>query len=130
MHVLDTNTVIDLFKKRGRVAERVRATPPAAIGLSAVVLFELESGAEKSSRPEANRRQIQALVRLVKLLSFGAEEAREAARIRARLEAEGRPIGPYDILIAATAKAAGATLVTNNTGEFSRVEGLRLEDWL
>ncbi|HSL81928.1 MAG TPA: PIN domain-containing protein [Thermoanaerobaculia bacterium] len=66
---------------------------------------------------------------LATLLPFGAAEARAAARIRAGLEAQGRTIGPYDILIAATALARGEVLVTHNTEELGRVEGLRLEDW-
>ena len=129
MYVLDTNTVIDLFKDRGRVAERVLATPPLEIGLSSVVLFELEAGAEKSRRPEENRRQIEELVRLATLLAFGAAEAWTAARIRIGLEAQRRPIGPYDVLIAATALANGGVLVTHNAEQFRRVEGLRVEDW-
>jgi len=129
MYVLDTNTVIDLFKARGRVAERVLATPPREIGLATVVLHELETGALKSERRQKNRRQIEELAKLATLLPFGAAEARAAARIRAGLEASGRTIGPYDILIAATALARGEVLVTHNTEEFGRVEGLRLEDW-
>lgn len=129
MYVLDTNTVIDLFKGRGRVAERVLATPPREIGLATVVLYELETGALKSERRQKNRRQIEELAALATLLPFGAAEARAAARIRAGLEAQGRTIGPYDILIAATALARGEVLVTHNTEEFGRVEGLRLEDW-
>lgn len=129
MYVLDTNTVIDLFKGRGRVAERVLATPPREIGLAAVVLYELETGALKSERRQKNRRQIEELAKLATLLPFGAAEARAAAGIRAGLEAQGRAIGPYDILIAATALARGEVLVTHNTEELGRVEGLRLEDW-
>lgn len=129
MFVLDTNTVIDLFKDRGGVAKQVLATPPREIGLASVVLFELEVGAEKSRRPEENRRQIEELAALATLLPFGRYEARAAARIRIDLEGRGRQIGPYDVLIAATALANGATLVTHNTGEFRRVEGLRVVDW-
>jgi tRNA(fMet)-specific endonuclease VapC len=129
VYVLDTSTIIDLFKGRGRVAERVLAVRPHQIGLAAVVLFELEVGAEKSNRPEATRRQIHELERLVTLLPFCAEEARAAARIRCSLEAVGQAIGPFDALIAATALASRGVLVTHNTGEFGRVEGLRVEDW-
>ncbi len=129
MFVLDTNTVIDLFKDRGGVAKQVLATPPREIGLASVVLFELEVGAEKSRRPEENRRQIEELAALAPLLPFGRDEARAAARIRIDLERRGRQIGPYDVLVAATALANGATLVTHNTGEFRRVEGLRVVDW-
>ena len=129
MYLLDTNTVIDLFKNRGRVAERVLATPPAQIGLSSIVLPELLVGAEESRRPVVHRRESATFARLAVLMYFGAEEARAAARLRANLEKEGRGIGPYDTLIAATALASGATLVTHNTREYGRVSGIRVEDW-
>jgi len=129
MYLLDTNTVIDLFQDRGRVAERLLGLPPPEIALSAVVLYELEVGVRRSTRPEANRRQLDELTRLTTSLPFGAEEARAAGRIRAELEGRGEVIGPYDILIAATAQANGAILVTRNEKEFGKVDGLRLENW-
>jgi tRNA(fMet)-specific endonuclease VapC len=106
------------------------ATPPGEIGLASVVLYELEVGAAKSKRPEAHRRQIEELARLARFVPFGQAEARSAARIRAALEAEGRKIGPYDTLIAGTAMAHGAVLVTHNTRELGRIDGLVVEDWL
>jgi tRNA(fMet)-specific endonuclease VapC len=130
MYLLDANAVIDLFKGRGRVAERMLATPPGEIGLASVVLYELEVGAAKSKRPEAHRRQIEELARLARFVPFGQAEARSAARIRAALEAEGRKIGPYDTLIAGTAMAHRAVLVTHNTRELGRIDGLVVEDWL
>lgn len=129
MFVLDTNTVIDLFKGRGNVAARVLEVPPAEIAIPAVVLYELEVGVLRSHRPEENRRQIDELTELATLLPFTAREARHAARIRADLEARGRLIGPYDILIAATAQAHESILVTHNTKELGRVTGLRVESW-
>lgn len=128
-YFLDTNTVIDLFKNRGRVAERLLSKRPDEIALPAVVLYELELGAEKSPRPEANRLQIEELVAVATVVPFAEAAARAAARIRASLEAAGTPIGPYDVLIAATALAGGGVLVTRNTRELSRVAELRLEDW-
>jgi len=130
MYLLDTNTVIDLFKDRGEVAERLLSVPPGEIALSSVVLYELEVGVRKSRRPEANRRQIDELARLATPVPFGTAEARAAARIRADLESGGMPIGPYDTLIAATALANGAVLVTSNVEEFGRIAGLRTESWL
>lgn len=128
-YFLDTNTAIDLFKNRGRVAERLLAKKPREIAVPAIVLYELEVGAEKSQYPEKNRRQIDGLSALATVVAFGDEEARAAARIRAGLEAQGTPIGPYDVLIAATALANGGVLVTRNTRELARIEGLRVEDW-
>lgn len=129
MYLLDANAVIDLFKRRGRVADRVLATPPGEIGLASVVLFELEVGAAKSKQPRANRRQIEELARLVRPVPFGPTEARAAARIRVELEKQGRKIGPYDTLIGGTAIAHGAVLVTHNVREFERIQGLTVEDW-
>lgn len=129
MYALDTSTVVDYLRGNGRVAERLLATPPREVAIPAVVLYELELGAEKAGASPRRRSQLTELVQSATLLAFGAEEAKAAARIRADLESRGLPIGPHDVLIAATALARGAVLVTHNTDEFSRVQGLRLEDW-
>lgn len=129
MYALDTSTVVDYLRGRGRVAERLLATPFGDVALPTVVLYELELGLEKSDAAPSRRKRLEEFFRSVTLLPFGEAEARAAARIRVDLEARGRPIGPYDTLIAATALARGAVLVTHNTEEFGRVEGLRLEDW-
>jgi tRNA(fMet)-specific endonuclease VapC len=129
MYALDTNSVIYFFKGMGQVAERLLSTPPREVALPAVVLYELELGLAKSSSPERRRSQVDELVRRVTILPFGHAEAQVTARIRADLERAGEPIGPLDFLIAGTALANGATLVTHNTEEFRRVGGLSLEDW-
>ena len=129
MFALDTNSLIYFFKGQGRVAERLLATPPSEIGVPAVVLFELEVGIAKSSSPRKRRKQLSELVDLVNLLPFGEAEARAAAALRAALEKRGKPIGPIDTLIAGTAVANQALLVTHNTSEFSRVSGLKVVDW-
>jgi tRNA(fMet)-specific endonuclease VapC len=129
IYVLDTSTLVDYLRGRGRVAERLLSAPAGSVALPAVVLYELELGVEKSENTEGRRDDLDALIDALPVLSFGAEEAKAAARIRARLESEGRAIGPHDVLIAATALAAGAVLVTHNVKEFRRVEGLRVEDW-
>ena len=129
MYALDTSTVVDYLKGRGRVAERLLAAPSREIAVPTVVLYELEFGAEKAGATAGRRAELEELFQTVQLLPFGEAEAKAAARIRADLESRGLPIGPYDVLIAATALARGAVLVTHNTGEFSRVTGLRLEDW-
>lgn len=129
MYALDTNSVVYFFKGMGRVTERLLATSPREVALPAVVLYELELGLAKSSSPERRRLQVDELVRRVTVLPFGTAEARVTARIRADLERTGEPIGPLDFLIAGTALAHGATLVTHNTKEFSRVRGLSLDDW-
>jgi len=127
--VLDTNTLIYFFRGKGNVARELLQRPPSAIAIPSVVLFELEVGIAKSSAPKKRQRQLEQLLAVVQVLPFSVREARVAAGIRVRLEAEGFPIGPHDTLIAATAKASGATLVTHNVREFERVEGLPIDDW-
>jgi tRNA(fMet)-specific endonuclease VapC len=129
MYALDTNSVIYFFKGMGRVAERLLRTPPQEIALPAVVFYELEVGIAKSTAPERRQLQLEELIRRVRILPFGAAEARTTARIRATLEKAGQPIGPLDCLIAGTALQHGATLVTHNVRELSRIEGLSVEDW-
>lgn len=129
MFLLDTNTLIYYFKGVGRVADHLLAVPPRDIAIPAITLFELETGLRKSSAPEKRHRQLTALTDLVAVLPFGAGEAEAAAAARAALEQQGQPIGPYDILIAGTALAHNAILVTHNQTEFSRIDGLKVTDW-
>jgi tRNA(fMet)-specific endonuclease VapC len=129
MYILDTNTLIYFFKGIGRVAEGVLSKAPKDIGIPAIVLFEIMVGIEKSTSPGKRRKQLEQLAGAVNILAFGHKEAELAATIRAGLERQGLPIGPYDVLIAATALSNHGTLVTHNVNEFSRVEGLQLEDW-
>jgi tRNA(fMet)-specific endonuclease VapC len=129
MYVLDTNTLIYFFKGLGGVSKRVLALPPKQISIPSIVLYELEVGIARSTSPKKRRKQLEDFTSLVKVLPFGTEEARSAASIRVDLEKKGRPIGPYDILIAAVAMTNQFILVTRNTAEFSRIKGLRLENW-
>jgi tRNA(fMet)-specific endonuclease VapC len=127
--VLDTNTLIYFFKGQGRVAERMLGLSPREIGIPAVVLYELELGIARSSQPRKRRGQLDAMLGTVAVLPLDGAAARHAAELRATLDAAGTPIGPMDTLIAGTAISAQSVLVTHNTGEFSRVKGLRLADW-
>jgi tRNA(fMet)-specific endonuclease VapC len=129
MYVLDTNTLIYFFKGLGGVSKRVLAVPPKQISIPSIVLYELEVGIARSTSPKKRRKQLEDFTSLVKVLPFGTEEARSAAFIRVDLEKKGQPIGPYDILIAAVAMTNQFILVTRNTAEFSRIKGLRLENW-
>lgn len=129
MWVLDTNTLIYFFKGEGRVAGELLARAPKDIGIPSVVLYELQVGIAKSSAPEKRTRQLAELTSVVQILPFHQREAQAAAELRAALEREGRPIGPYDTLIAGTALAHGAVLVSHNTRDFDRVEALQVEDW-
>jgi len=128
-YVLDTNTLIYFFKGLGNVSEHLLAKPPNEIWIPAIVLFELEVGIGKSSSPKKRRDQLNEFLSLVNIIPFSYEEAKCASDIRIKLERKGIPIGPYDILIAASALAAKATLVTHNIKEFKRVDALKIEDW-
>jgi len=95
--------------------------------VSSVVIHELYYGAFKSQRVEKNVARVDALQ--FPVLEFDQEDARQAGEIRAHLASKGTPIGPYDLLIAGQAKARKLILVTHNTTEFTRVPGLKVEDW-
>ena len=129
MFVLDTNILIYFFKNQGNVAENLLQHSPEDIGLPAIVLYELEVGIRKSASPQKRADELAAFTAVVNILPFNIDEAKIAAKIRANLEMQGQKIGPYDTLIAATALANQATLITHNQKEFERIQGLSLEDW-
>ncbi|SER91914.1 tRNA(fMet)-specific endonuclease VapC [Vreelandella subterranea] len=129
MYVLDTNTLIYFFKGMGNVADNLLSKKPGDIGIPAIVLYELELGIAKSAAPKKRAMQLDKLIDTVQVLGFSTPEAKASAQIRATLEKQGTPIGPYDTLIAGTALANRGTLVTHNTGEFKRIKKLAVEDW-
>jgi tRNA(fMet)-specific endonuclease VapC len=127
-YLLDTNAVIAaLNDTTSRAALRLRAERPSEVAVSTIVMHELFYGAFKSARKDRNLALLDGLRFAV--LEFGKEDAREAGEVRAFLAGQGRPIGPFDVLIAGQARARGLVLVTRDTGEFGRVPGLRIEDW-
>jgi tRNA(fMet)-specific endonuclease VapC len=133
MYLLDTNACIALINNR---APLVRARMQKALAgdvkvlVSSVVAFELWYGVAKSARPEANARLVETFFAgPVSLLAFEPEDAKVAGRVRASLEAVGKPIGAYDLLIAGQALRHQLTLITANRREFGRVKGLDWEDW-
>ena len=99
-------------------------------GVSVISLGELEWGVAKSQRIEENTKELRRFAQAVTVLEVDAEVAREFGAIRAYLYQQGTPIGPYDLWIAAHARALRLTLVTNNTREFSRVPELTIDTWL
>jgi len=102
----------------------------AKVMVSSVVAFELWYGVAKSARPEANARLVETFFAgPMSLLAFEPEDAKIAGRVRAGLEAEGKPIGAYDLLIAGQALRHQLTLITANGRAFGRVKGLEWEDW-
>jgi len=126
-YLLDTNAVIGLLKGSSKLIPRIRNNMPLDFVISAVVAHELFFGAYKSERRAQNLARVEAL--RFEVLDFDKEDARQAGEIRAVLAKAGMLIGPYDVLIAGQAKARDLTLITHNVAEFSRVEGLRIEDW-
>ncbi len=123
-YLLDTNICIYLAKNRPpHLQERVKAHS-GALSISSIVLSELCYGADKSARPEKNHAVVDALVARLEVLDFDSKAADHYGQIRAELEKQGTPIGPYDLMIAAHARAEGLILVTNNVREFERVAGL------
>lgn len=129
MFLLDTNTVIYFFKGKGQVRMHLGSTRPADVAMSAVSLYEIEVGIAKSAQPTKRRKQLDTFLAVVSVLPFDRSVARAAAEVRSDLERRGAPIGPLDNLIAGTALAHRATLVTRNTQEFSRVRELSIVDW-
>ncbi|EFX5408139.1 tRNA(fMet)-specific endonuclease VapC, partial [Shigella sonnei] len=97
--------------------------------ISSVTLMELIYGAEKSQMPERNLAVIEGFVSRIDVLDYDAAAATHTGQIRAELARQGRPVGPFDQMIAGHARSRGLIIVTNNTREFERVGGLRTEDW-
>jgi tRNA(fMet)-specific endonuclease VapC len=128
--LLDTNAVIALVTRRSEpLVRRVESTEPGALAVSSIVAHELYFGAYRSQKVEFNLETLRLLFADLDILDLDQEDARAAGEIRAELARRGKPIGPYDILIAGQAIARGLPLVSNNTAEFQRITGLRLEDW-
>lgn len=131
MLALDTNTISYYFRGDAQVVPRLQALPPAELGVPAIVEYELRHGLLRLPPDAAALRQaaLTQLLRPMQVLPFDSECALHAAHIRVAMEAAGTPIGPHDTLIAATALRYGATLVTRNEREFSRVPGLHWVNW-
>lgn len=129
-YLLDTNTCVFLMKNNGAVVAQYRKSQSEGIAISVITAAELYYGVHNSSFPEKNGANLANFLIGVETLDFDCAAAMEYGRIRTVLRQQGTPIGPMDLLIAAHAKSAGLTLVTNNTREFSRVKDLALADWL
>lgn len=132
-YCLDTNACIALINGSSvPVRSRFKAAIAggSVVCVSTVVLHELWYGVSKSSRRESNMARLQAfLAGPFEILDWDDADARAAGEVRSQLESEGQMIGAYDALIAAQAVRRGITLVTANTKEFKRVDGLMWEDW-
>lgn len=132
-YLFDTNACIALINSKPESVRtkfaRVLQTG-SSMQVPSVVVFELWYGVEKSARKEANLKRVaDFFAGPLEIVAFEEEDARIAGTLRAQLERRGRPIGAYDLLIAAQALRTGSILVTANVSEFSRIDGLRWEDW-
>jgi len=129
-YLLDTNILIAAMKGVQKVRDKLANIPLSDLLLCPVVLGELQLGVEKSQHREKNAVRLARLVEGIQLAVLDAETSRHYGQIRAELERLGKPIGANDYWIAAQGRALGAVVVTDNTGEFSRVSGLQIENWL
>lgn len=129
-YMLDTNICIYAIKhKPEQVFVRLQEHNPEDVCISSVTFAELVHGVEKSMAVEKNRLALTLLLSNIEIMSFDSLAAESYGEIRANLEKMGMPIGPLDMMIAGHAKSLGYTVVTNNTKEFERVKGLKLENW-
>jgi len=129
-YLLDTNIVIYTMKNRPQQVKRRFQQHHGRMGISTVTLGELVFGAEHSQQVERNLADLEAFAARLEVLPFDNKAAYHFGQIRAALYRAGRPIGPYDMMIAGQARASGLKLVTNNVKEFERVPGLLVEDWI
>ena len=130
MYLLDTNVCINLLNnQQPEVKKKFRSLSPSEIALCSIVKAELFFGARNSRRIDANLQRLHFFFAPLQSLPFNDLCADEYGLIRTDLQAQGKLIGPNDLLIAAIARTHQATLVTHNTKEFSRISGLKLDDW-
>lgn len=130
-YMLDTNICIFLIKNKPEsVIQKFMKNKPEDICISSITYAELMHGVEKSKAKEKNRIALTMFLSEIQILSFDSLAAQSYGVIKADLQNRGVPIGPMDTLIAAHAKALELILVTNNLREFSRVDGLVVEDWV
>lgn len=129
-YMMDTNICIYAIKNKPEsVIRKILSQNPEDLCISVVTYAELMHGVEKSQAVEKNRIAMSLFFSAITVLDFDGEAAEAYGQIRAELERKGTPIGPMDLLIAGHARSQGLILVTNNTREFARVTGLRIEDW-
>jgi len=129
-YLLDTNIVIYTIKNRPEEVRQAFKQHQGQMAISTITWGELVFGAERSAQPERNQADIDGMAARLEVLPFDKKAAAHFGQIRAELYAQGKPIGPYDMMIAGHARSQGLILVTNNTKEFERVSGIRLENWV
>lgn len=130
-YLLDTNICIYLIKKHPpEVLARFQQIQLKQLHIPTITLFELYYGIEKNNSQQRNLAALENFIAPLTVIDFTLDAAKKAAKIRNALQKKGTPIGAYDLQIAAIALSLNMTLLTNNTREFERVEGLKLENWV
>ena len=130
MYMLDTNICIYLINnKHPELAHKIIDIPRDKICISSVTLAELEYGVAKSERIKENAQSLKQFISVINVVNFDGLAAEEYGGIRAALESKGKTIGPLDMLIASHARSRRDAIITNNTKEFAKVDGLLVEDW-
>ena len=130
MYLLDTNICIYFMKNQNTLlSQKVLLHKPSELFLSTITVFKLEYGVEKSNWVKENREKLAMFLAPFNILPFTTDDAIIAGKLRAYLQKQGTPIGPYDIQIAAQALSKNYTLISHNVKEFKRVPNLKLEDW-
>ncbi len=127
--MLDTDTCIAIIKKHPVALRKLRGKSVGQVGISSITLGELAFGAEKSSRSTQAHEALGEFLVALEVAGFDDAAAMTYGQVRASLQQRGKPIGPLDTLIGSHALEIDAIVVTHNTREFSRIDGLRLEDW-
>jgi tRNA(fMet)-specific endonuclease VapC len=128
-YLLDTNAVIDYLRGQLGVVTNIQQQKPGDIAVASVSVHELERGLAMQQNPAKKRAALTAFLSQMVVLAFDEQAARVAGQADGALRTHGITVGPLDMLIAGTALAADITLVTHNMREFSRVPGLKVEDW-
>lgn len=128
-YMLDTNMCIYAQKNIPQVIEKIKNNFQYGVAISSITLAELEFGVQASANIEKNTIALYKFLSIVEILDFDSSAATEYGKIRADLKKKGTPIGNMDMLISAHAKSENLIVVTHNTREFERVEGLKFEDW-
>jgi len=128
-HLLDTSVCVEVLRGNPRVTARLSALRATDVAVSAMTLAELWHGVRKSQRADAMREVVDRFLAPLNVVPFERAAAEAHAASRYALEGKGHPIGERDLIIAATALAHGLTVVTGNLREFTRVPGLRVEEW-
>lgn len=128
-YLLDTNFCIATIRDRPAEVREAFNRHHAQMTISTVTVMELMFGVELSSQPQRNLAAVEGFIARLEVLDYDTTAAAHTAQIRAELRKTGKQIGPYDQMIAGHARSRGLVVVTNNTKEFQRVAGLRIEDW-